>query len=222
MLRWRQCPWTRWRRRQRWWCERERGLFSSVVVSTFYFLYLSACTHPHKPTTPMDGMRHALHTVFKGAAEAVLPVRTESAFAERGVRKRQRGERVRRGPPASTLGTPGTVSGRPRVCVGGQLKRGACGECRRAPPMRKGIRLTSLPPSPHTGPLPRRVCGGGRFPGAGVPDVGVVSAWWWGRRRGKRESEHPPLSHLATPNPHTGRAATPPKRAPTCPKTSST
>lgn len=31
-------------------------------------------------------MRHAIHTVFKGAVETVMPLRTESAFREKGVR----------------------------------------------------------------------------------------------------------------------------------------
>lgn len=31
-------------------------------------------------------LRHAVHNVWKGAAELVLPVRTDSAFAESGVR----------------------------------------------------------------------------------------------------------------------------------------
>ena len=35
----------------------------------------------------MDALRHKLHDAYKTAAEAVLPVRTESAFAERGVRE---------------------------------------------------------------------------------------------------------------------------------------
>ena len=43
-------------------------------------------------------LRHAVHNVFKGAAELVLPVRTDSAFAESGVRPVRRPPRP--APPA--------------------------------------------------------------------------------------------------------------------------
>ncbi len=34
----------------------------------------------------MDSMRHAVHTVFKSAAEKVMPTRSESGFQKHGVR----------------------------------------------------------------------------------------------------------------------------------------
>ena len=44
-------------------------------------------------------LRHAVHNVWKGAAELVLPVRTDSAFAESGVRPARAAARPPR-PPA--------------------------------------------------------------------------------------------------------------------------
>ena len=38
------------------------------------------------PQQAMSDVRHAIHTVFKGAVETVMPLRTESAFREKGVR----------------------------------------------------------------------------------------------------------------------------------------
>ncbi len=37
----------------------------------------------------LSDVRHAIHTVFKGAVESVMPLRTESAFKEKGVRARR-------------------------------------------------------------------------------------------------------------------------------------
>lgn len=34
-------------------------------------------------------MRHAFHNIYKGAAELVIPVRSTSAFQEKGVRTQQ-------------------------------------------------------------------------------------------------------------------------------------
>ena len=38
------------------------------------------------PQQAVSDVRHAIHTVFKGAVETVMPLRTESAFREKGVR----------------------------------------------------------------------------------------------------------------------------------------
>lgn len=38
------------------------------------------------PQQTLSDVRHAIHSVFKGAVETVMPLRTESAFKEKGVR----------------------------------------------------------------------------------------------------------------------------------------
>ena len=56
-------------------------------------------------------LRHAVHNVWKGAAELVLPVRTDSAFAESGVRPARAAPRPPRPPGPACVGAPGPAGG---------------------------------------------------------------------------------------------------------------
>ena len=120
----------------------------------------------------MDGMRHALHTAFKGAAEAVLPVRTESAFAERGVRNRTK--RVCVSPPAAACPSAhlGLCRMATRLCRG-TAEEGACGEWQRHPDAQGHSLTFSLTPPPP------QVLSPAEFVVAGEFLVRACPTWAW-------------------------------------------
>ena len=67
-------------------------------------------------------LRHAVHNVWKGAAELVLPVRTDSAFAESGVRPARAAPRPPRPPARPRL--RGRARPRGGVLAGAAQKKG--------------------------------------------------------------------------------------------------
>ena len=100
----------------------------------------------------MDALRHKLHDAYKTAAEAVLPVRTESAFAERGVREREK-------PGGNAWWLVGSGVSPPLHAAG----RGGGGRRGGAKQMGEGIDAPPVPPSPFQVLMPAEFVTAGDF-----------------------------------------------------------